>query len=226
MLVARPSAHLDSALKAARRVNPAAQAKPVDVGDHAGVKDMVAGVVAELGRVDVLINSAAVEPIAAVADATIDDIEKTVQTNLLGTVYCTKEVLATMLAQREGCVVMLSSTAARFPLPRGATYCATKAAVAAFGESLYLELRGTGVQVLVVYPGFVAETDMAQAHIRARGTPPRIAHQSLAQVSAAIRGAIGTRRFQLVLPRHLAWAPVVKDLFPAMALHQVARTQA
>jgi len=66
---------------------------------------------------------------------------------------------------------------------------------------------------------------MAQAHMAARGTPPRFVHQALAQVSRAVRAAMGTNTFQVVLPRLLALTPVVKELFPTLALRRAATMQ-
>ena len=225
-LVARPSAKLDEALAEVRALGPACVGIGCDVRDPAGVRDMVAWVEASWGGVDVLINSAGIETIASVADASVEEIEQTIHTNVLGMVYCVKAVLPVMRRQRRGSIVNLSSSAAWFPLPRGAAYCASKAAIIAFSESLYVEVHQEGIQVLVVYPGFVAETDMAQAHLRARGAPPRFVHQTLAQVSSAVRAAIGTEAVRVVLPRGLGWSLVVRDLFPTLSLRQAARLQA
>jgi NAD(P)-dependent dehydrogenase (short-subunit alcohol dehydrogenase family) len=225
-LVARRSAKLDEALTEVRASSPASVAIACDVRDPAAVGDLVAGVAAAWGRVDVLVNSAGIEPIASVIDASVEEIDETIRTNFFGMVHCVKAVLPIMRRQRHGSIVTLSSSAAWFPLPRGAAYCASKAAITAFSESLYAEVHQEGIQVLVVYPGFVAETDMAQAHLRARGAPPRFVHQTLAQVSAAVRAAIGTDAARIVLPRGLGWSLVVRDLFPELSLRQAARLQA
>lgn len=225
-LVARPSAKLDEALAEARASSPASMGVGCDVRDAAAVQDMVARVEAAWGCIDVLVNSAGIEPIASVAEASVEEIEQTMRTNFLGMVHCVKAVLPVMRRQRRGSIVNLSSSAAWFPLPRGAAYCASKAAITAFSESLYAEVNREGIQVLVVYPGFVAETDMAQAHLRARGAPPRFVHQTLAQVSSTVRAAIGTDAIRVVLPRGLGWSLVVRDLFPELSLRQAARLQA
>lgn len=226
-LVARASERLESAVAEARRhAGGAAEAYPCDVGDFAAVEEMVAAVRKASGRIDVLINAAGIEPIGTVEESEPEVLEQTVRTNLLGTMWCSKAVLPLMRSQRGGAIVNFSSSAGKFPLPRGAVYCATKAGIAAFSEALHHEVRAEGIHVMVVYPGFVPESGMAQAHVAARGAPPRYAHRSLDQVSTAVRAAIGGGRLQLVLPRYLAWAPAVKELFPSAVLATVARTQA
>ncbi|MHB1787407.1 MAG: SDR family NAD(P)-dependent oxidoreductase [Acidimicrobiales bacterium] len=225
VLVARPSERLDAAVGEAGRHGTAA-AEPCDVGDSAAVEAMVGRVAEAHGRIDMLVNAAGIEPIGTVSDTGTETLEETVRTNLLGTMWASKAVLPIMLRQSSGTIVNFSSSAGKFPLPRGAAYCATKAAIAAFSEALHHEVRSEGIHVMVVYPGFVPDSGMAKAHVVERGTPPRYVQQSLDQVSRAVRAAVGTGRLQLVLPRYLAWAPAVKELFPAAVLAQVARTQA
>jgi uncharacterized protein len=225
VFVARNAAKLSEAIAEVRGPGRAAVAAECDVSIPEAVRRMVAEVHAAHDRVDVLINNAGIEPIGSVAETPTELIEQTLRTNFLGMVYCIKEVLPLMQRRRRGIIVNLTSSAAVFPLPRGAAYCASKAAIRAFSESLYNEVRPDGIQVLLVYPGFVAETDMAQAHMAARGTPPRFVHQTLAQVSRAVRAAMGTDTFQVVLPRLLAFTPVVKELFPTLALRRAATMQ-
>jgi NAD(P)-dependent dehydrogenase (short-subunit alcohol dehydrogenase family) len=225
-MVARQSERLEAAVAEARRDGGQALAWACDVTDRGAVEAMFTEVAERYGGVDVLVNSAGIEPVAAVADSDPDDIERTIRTNFLGMVHAVKAVLPIMQRQRRGSIVNLSSSAAWFPLPRGAAYCASKAAVTAFSESLAAEVERDGIQVLVVYPGFVPGTGMSTAHVEKRGAPPRFVHQSLESVSRAVRASIGTRRLQLVLPPYLAWAPIAKILFPRATLGRVAKMQA
>ena len=229
VLCARPSAELDAAVgeaaAAAAGTGGSAVGRPLDVGDREAVDAVVAAVVDEHGWIDVLVAAAGVETVASVLDAAPEALEATVRTNLLGTIWAVRAALPSMVARRAGCVVTFSSGSGQFPLPRGAAYAATKAAVAAFSESLYSEVRESGVQVLVVYPGWVPGTGLADTHAAERGTPPRIVRQTPEQVSAAVRAAIGTGRLRLILPRVLAWSAVVKELAPRAALRMAARKQ-
>ena len=203
-----------------------AAAYPCDVTDHDAVEATVASVVDRYGAVDLLVNCAGIEPVASVADADVGDFERTMQTNFLGMVCAVKAVLPAMARQHGGSIVNMSSSAAWFPLPRGAAYCASKAAITAFSESLASEVEKDNIQVLVVYPGFVPGTGMSTTHVAARGAPPHFVHQSLEAVSSAVRAGIGTGRRQLVLPRYLTWAPIAKILFPRASLARVAKMQA
>ena len=224
-LVARPSPKLGEALAEVRSASERSIAIECDVSDGAAVEKMVARAHSTFGRIDVLVNCAAIEPISTVADSAVEDIERTIRTNFLGMVYCVKAVLPILRKQQSGCIVNLSSTAGRFPLPRGAAYAASKAAISAFSESLSYEVKKDRIQVLVVYPGFVPETDMAQEHMRHRGAPPKMVHQSLEKVSRAVREAMGKNRFEVLLPSYIGFASVFKDLFPTLSRRQVERME-
>jgi short-subunit dehydrogenase len=89
------------------------------------------------------------------ANLNVDAVERIVRVNFLGLVYAVEAVLPGMIDRRRGHVVGISSMAAFKGLPGAAAYCASKAAVNAYLESLRIELRGSGVAVTCVCPGFV-----------------------------------------------------------------------
>ena len=82
-------------------------------------------------------------------------MERLMRTNYLGAVYVTAAALPSMLRQRSGHVVGMGSVAGFRGLPRSAAYSASKAAMANFFESLRIDLRGTGVDVTLLRPGYV-----------------------------------------------------------------------
>ena len=75
--------------------------------------------------------------------------------HLMATIRLSRAALPAMLANHKGAIINVSSMAAFFPLPGGALYCATKAALVSFSRTLALELRGSGVQVQALCPGFI-----------------------------------------------------------------------
>jgi short-subunit dehydrogenase len=83
------------------------------------------------------------------------DIEAMIRTNLLGVIYTFAAVLPEMLARRSGHLVGISSLAGYRGLPGESAYCASKAAVNVYLDGLRIQLRGTGIQVTTVCPGFV-----------------------------------------------------------------------
>ncbi|MGH9097378.1 MAG: SDR family NAD(P)-dependent oxidoreductase, partial [Acidimicrobiales bacterium] len=105
-----------------------------------------------------------------------------------------------------------------------AAYSATKAGVAAFSEALHSEVRHEGIHVRTVYPGVVPDTDLASADIALRGAPPRLACLSAADVSRAVRNALGTDRVLVALPwGSTAALGVVRSLAPTASLHRLAK---
>jgi short-subunit dehydrogenase len=110
-------------------------------------------VVADFGAAHMVVNNAGISIIASVEHATIEEIEKILNVNLWGVIYGVKAFLPIMLAQKEGCIVNVSSAAGLLAVPGQAAYNMTKFAVRALTETLWQELDGTGVRAVVVHPG-------------------------------------------------------------------------
>lgn len=223
VLLARNKPDLDAAAAAITGRGGAATTTVCDVSDRTQVEAAARQVLDEYGRIDVLATCAAIAPSGSVLDAPPDNLEEVLRVNLLGTMWCCRTVAPIMSRQGRGEIVTFSSHSGRLPMPGQAAYCATKAGVAAFSEALHTELRDRGVHVFTVYPGVVAETDLARADIAARGAPPRAARMTAAQVSAAIRQAFGTGRSQVALPKRSAALHVLRALAPTLTLHMTAR---
>ena len=117
---------------------------PCDVGELAQVGALHAEVEAQWGGADVLINNAGRGYYRSFADADVSELEAVVQTNLLGTIYCTRAFLPGMLAQGRGRLVFISSIVGEFPVPKHAVYSATKCAINGLAESLDYELGPQG----------------------------------------------------------------------------------
>ena len=128
---------------------------PCDVGDRARVLEAVRSCEAELGAVDLLIANAGRSINTRVETFDSGEVEEVLRINLLGAIYATEAVLAGMLARKDGQIVAVSSIAGIGGLPLSAAYSASKAGMTNFFESLRIDLRGTGVDVTVIKPGFV-----------------------------------------------------------------------
>src|SRR5207245_10185695 len=118
--------------------SPKSETHVCDVSDTGGYRARLAAVETDHGRVDVLINNAAVEQRTAVdgPDGQLDAYQRLFATNVFGVVAGTLAVLPGMLARRGGIVVNVSSDSARAPEPREGAYAASEAAVAAFTVSV------------------------------------------------------------------------------------------
>lgn len=109
-----------------------------------------------VGSVDVLVNNAGIGRMdGTLAEGTLDDISRTIDTNVTALMVATMAFLPAMIRRGSGHIVNLGSMAGLYPLP-SATYGASKAAVHRFCTNLRLELRGTGIRVTEICPGRVA----------------------------------------------------------------------
>lgn len=113
------------------------------------------GVLRRTDRVDVLVNNAGLGRMGAtLADSTLDDITRSVDTNVTAVMVATMAVLPGMTERRRGHIVNVGSMAGLYPLA-SSTYGATKAAIHRLSTNLRLELRGSGVRVTEICPGRV-----------------------------------------------------------------------
>jgi NAD(P)-dependent dehydrogenase (short-subunit alcohol dehydrogenase family) len=125
-----------------------------DVTDAAACEQAMAQVSDTLGPVDVLVNNAGIthRSLLQATDASV--LRRVMDVNLFGTVHMTQSALPSLVAQR-GLVIGLSSVAGFAPLVGRAGYVASKHAIEGFLATLRVELAGTGLDVLVVRPGFI-----------------------------------------------------------------------
>lgn len=128
---------------------------PVDVRDDAAVGDMVSRVVAELGRLDVLVNNAGVNAIHDVAEmphAVWDDV---LAINLTGTYNCSRHAARVMKEAGTGKIVCTGSVNCELSMPSNAAYTASKHGVAGLAKAMAIDLAPHGINVNVVSPGLV-----------------------------------------------------------------------
>jgi len=142
-----------------------AQAFSVDVGDELAVQRLVADTVAAFGRLDVVINNAAVDVTAPIDELDAVDWERIVRTNLSGPFYVAKHAAARMRSQGEGKdggkggtavrghIVNIASTASKRAWPNASAYHATKWGLLGLSHALHAELRPHGIKVSAVVAG-------------------------------------------------------------------------
>ena len=155
-LAARGADELEAAADACRGRGAEALAVPTDVSDEDQCRALVARAVEAFGRLDVLVNNAGVSMWARFDE--MDDLtplRRIMDVNYFGAVYCTHAALPHLKATR-GRIVNVASLTGKTGVPTRTGYAASKHAMAGFFDSLRIELRGSGVSVTTVYPGFVA----------------------------------------------------------------------
>lgn len=125
----------------------------MDVTDNEQVKRTVEAVIAEYGKIDVLLNNAGYGKFENFMSMNVESFEQMMDTNYLGIVRCTKAVVPHMVKQGSGHIVNIASLAGKIGTAKSTSYTATKHAVLGFTNALRMELREQGIQVSAVNPG-------------------------------------------------------------------------
>ncbi len=139
-----------------------ALAQTVDVTDAAAVGGMVIRALERFGRVDVLVNNAGIARDQLMLRMKPEDWEAVLATNLTAAFTCTQAVLRSMIKQRAGRIISISSVVGQAGNAGQANYAASKAGLIGLSKALALEVASRGVTVNVVAPGLI-ETDMTRA---------------------------------------------------------------
>ena len=146
----------------ARRVTDLAEttaagckALALDVTDEASMVAAVQTIEAEHGAIGVLINNAGYSQSGAIEAVPMARVRAQFETNVFGLLRLTQLVLPKMRAQRWGRIVNLSSMGGKLVFPGGGYYHATKYAVEALSDALRFEVRGFGIEVVIVEPGLI-----------------------------------------------------------------------
>lgn len=206
---------LRDTLKEVRRASPSSAMIGCDVSDAEQVQGMVAKIVADFGKIDILINNAGVGMRKPFIETDLKTIEEIIRVNYLGAVYCTKAVLPHMIARRTGHVVNLSSGAGLIGTLNMAAYCASKFAMNGWSESLYHELKPLGIDVSIVCPGPV-DTEFSRDFRDSKPKSPRNMIVSAETVSRAVIRVMDSKRFEIVLPRWLALMSGLRRHMPGL----------
>ena len=126
-----------------------------DVGDAAQVDAAVRHILAEQGRIDILVNNAGITRDNLLMRLSEEDFDAVLRTNLKGTFLLTKAVSRSMMKQRSGRIVNLSSVVGQMGNAGQSNYSAAKAGIIGFTKSMARELASRGVTVNAIAPGFI-----------------------------------------------------------------------
>lgn len=154
-LVARREDLLNEIVSEARARNVKAVAASADVRDVKAVREAADRFRRELGPIDILIANAGIGTSDHATRLTPEHAANVIGINVLGAVNSVAAVLPEMVERKQGRLVAISSLAAYRGLAKSAAYCASKAAMTAYFESLRIDLRHTGVGVTIIHPGFI-----------------------------------------------------------------------
>jgi NADP-dependent 3-hydroxy acid dehydrogenase YdfG len=127
----------------------------LDVTDEQSMRAAVESIEREHGAVGVLVNNAGYSQGGAIEQVPLDAVRRQFETNVFGVIALTQLVLPAMREQRWGKIVNIGSMGGRFTFPGGGIYHATKYSLEAISDALRFEVRGFGVNVVLVEPGLI-----------------------------------------------------------------------
>jgi short-subunit dehydrogenase len=223
MAVARREALLQRLIDECRADSPTSAYLAGDLAERGFAEHVVDETVARYGRLDVVVNNAAVSKHKQIYHLSAEEAEYVMRVNFLASLWTTMAAVPCMLRQGGGTIVNVSSFAAKVAPPREAIYAASKAAMNAFTEGLWNDLAGSNIHVAVINPGpidteiWLKEDEPVAYH--GRKYPPEI-------VTDAIFEAIEKRRHELTVPRRspmLATARLLRLVFPSLLRFGMAR---
>jgi NADP-dependent 3-hydroxy acid dehydrogenase YdfG len=166
----------------------------LDVCDEASMTAAVDHVTEAEGAVGVLVNNAGYSQSGAVESVPLDQVRRQFETNVFGLLRMSQLVLPGMRAQRWGKIVNLGSMGGRLTFPGGGLYHATKYAVEAISDAMRFELRGFGIDVILIEPGLIVtnfgETAASSAQQAADGPYAEFNRRVAAITEGAYRGPL------------------------------------
>jgi short-subunit dehydrogenase len=126
---------------------------PCELQSVDNVKETFARILDEHGHIDVLINNAGVFELKPFREQEIETIDRIIDTNLKGSMYCTYLTIPSMIARKEGRIINIASVAGTWGMAGQVIYCASKHGLVGFGDALARELREHGVLLVTLCPG-------------------------------------------------------------------------
>ena len=159
-LAARDAERLETVRNEIEGLGVKALSIPTDVNLADDRRKLIEQASSGLGEIDLLVNNAGIEPTSAFIDIDESRIVDTINTNLTACLLLMRAVLPGMVDRGKGQVVNIASMAGKIPIPYDSVYSATKFALVGASHAVRSELRGTGVGVSVICPGFIVDAGM------------------------------------------------------------------
>lgn len=216
-LIARRVDALDELVGEIEALGSKGLALPADVQDSTSLGAAVNRISADLGPIDVMIANAGIGPTKHAADLRGEEVAEVINVNVIGAANSATAVVPQMAARGQGHLVVISSLAAYRGLPKSAAYCASKAAVSAFFESLRLDLEPRGIDVTIIHPGFIKTDLTAGRHAQL---------PFLMELDAAVLkivGAIERRKKTYAFPWQLATIVRAGMIMPIWMYDRISR---
>jgi short-subunit dehydrogenase len=214
--VARREENLKRLIEECRSHSPGSHYVAGDLGERAFAERIVDQTAERHGRIDVLINNAAIPKHKQIYHVSAEEAERVMDVNFRSCLWTTLAAIPYMLREGGGFIVNVSSFAAAVTPPRETIYAASKAAMSAFTEGLWNDLEGSNIHASLIVPGAI-DTEIwdkqdEPAAFDGAKAPPEV-------VTAAIFESISKRRKEIIVPRRkpdLMTARFLRFAFPGL----------
>jgi short-subunit dehydrogenase len=196
---------------------------PCDVAIKENVSRLIESSIQQMGGVDILVNNAGIGVYGNTENTSISDFRTILDVNFFGSIHCVLEVLPHMKRRGQGRIVNIASVAAKHGVPYLGAYSAGKAALVALSQSLRAELSGSGISVVVVYPGYSQTEFFAKEKHVGGGRRPAEPYKSPEKVAKAIIRGIEKNKQEIVLSMEGKALSAVQGLLPGIVDKAMAR---
>lgn len=149
--------------QAKEKLGDLCSAMTCDVSNLSSIPGFVNNILNQFGQIDILVNNAGVNMKKEFTDVTNEDFQLIITTNLTAVFVMSREVVRHMLERKTGCIINISSMAARYGLPKVIAYSASKTAIDGMTRAMAVELSPKGIRVNAIAPGFIYSEMTAKA---------------------------------------------------------------
>jgi short-subunit dehydrogenase len=217
-LSARRIDKLEEVLQQVKSLGADGMLVPCDVMDEAEIEKAVQTIISHFGRIDVAVANAGYGVVGKIEDLTAKEWRRQMDINVTGLAMTAKVAIPHLKASK-GRLVLIGSVAAYIPNPKTGAYGASKAAVRSIGQTLQLELKGSGASCTVIHPGFV-ESDITKVdnhgvfHPDTEDPRPKNLMWPTDRAARVIVKAISKRKKSFVFTGHGRFIAFVGQHFP------------
>lgn len=194
-LVGRNSQKLDTVAQQARDFGVDARVFTVDLSEISQVRENISAIVAELPRLDIVVNNAGMGYTNGLLETPLADWQRVMDLNLTSVFQVIQAVLPKLRSQKQGTIINLSSIAAHQAFPNWGLYCVTKFGLLALTKTLAAEERSSGIRAISMSPGSVNtgiwDTETVQADFdRTAMLTPEVVADSILYAAQMPQGAV------------------------------------
>jgi hypothetical protein len=223
VLVARNEERLAEVAREIRSAGGNADVLPCDVADRDAVFRAAQTVLDQHGHIDIMVNNAGYGRHLRFVEWDLDDMERMIHVNLLGSIYWTKAILPHMIERQSGWIVFMASVAGKLGVPDESVYSATKFAMIGMAEAISMEVEDAGVHVLTVCPGAIDTEFFTEAMLRRM---PPVAKRNMIEAEKLVTGimkALEKGKREITVPRSISAGYIARALFPRFTRFMVKR---